>query len=323
MATARRTGTNESITTYGSGQTYTLLATWESDTDNNNSGTTTSPVLECLAAQYDDVVNMGGSTNDATYFRIIRPQTGNFHSGKRDTGVQFYSTADSNAFNFAETNSQWQDLVIKTTQNSATGRSAWADSAGAGTNFTIGCIFPASSNAGSGNDSGVINNQAGAVIGFIDCLAENCEQHQFFANVTGTYFYNCTAIQVAAAAFGFDGAAGVIAKNCLATAGSGSSFSASWSASSTNNSSADTTAPGSNPRTSQTFTFVNSGANDYHLASNDAGALGFGADLSGDGTFAFDDDIDRTTISGTWNIGMDWFATATITVKQLAALGVG
>jgi hypothetical protein len=74
-----------------------------------------------------------------------------------------------------------------------------------------------------------------------------------------------------------------------------------------NNASSDGTATGTGSRINQTFTFVASGSDDYHLAGSDAGALDFGADLSADGVFAFDDDIDFDTRSGTWDIGFDEF----------------
>lgn len=66
-----------------------------------------------------------------------------------------------------------------------------------------------------------------------------------------------------------------------------------------------TCSPGacSGDRTSQTFTFVNSGASDWHLASTDAGARNYGAELSG----TFTTDIDGQTRPGesVWDIGMD------------------
>ncbi len=62
-----------------------------------------------------------------------------------------------------------------------------------------------------------------------------------------------------------------------------------------NNASEDATADdggGSNHRINQTFTFVNEGADDFHLAAGDAGAKDFGVDLSADSAFAVTDDID-------------------------------
>ena len=64
-------------------------------------------------------------------------------------------------------------------------------------------------------------------------------------------------------------------------------------------------------RFSQTFSFV--GAADFHLASNDAGALGYGLNLYNDAIFPFQDDIDgqdRGGASASWDIGADqWIPT--------------
>lgn len=68
-----------------------------------------------------------------------------------------------------------------------------------------------------------------------------------------------------------------------------------------------TSTGGGNDRINQTFTFDDEGANDFHLASNDAGARDHGTDLSGDGDLPFSDDIDGETRTGTWDMGADEF----------------
>lgn len=55
--------------------------------------------------------------------------------------------------------------------------------------------------------------------------------------------------------------------------------------------STDSIGVGSNNRTSQTITFVDSGSSNYLLASNDAGARDVGVDLSGDANIAVTDDV--------------------------------
>jgi hypothetical protein len=64
----------------------------------------------------------------------------------------------------------------------------------------------------------------------------------------------------------------------------------------------------SHDRVSQTFTFVNEGADDFHLASDDAGAKGFGVTDPGSGLFT--DDIDGETCLVPWCIGADWITSA-------------
>ena len=61
-------------------------------------------------------------------------------------------------------------------------------------------------------------------------------------------------------------------------------------------------------RVSQTFTFVDADNDDFHLASNDAGALGYGLNLYNDATYPFQTDIDgqdRGGAAAAWDIGAD------------------
>ncbi len=62
-----------------------------------------------------------------------------------------------------------------------------------------------------------------------------------------------------------------------------------------------------NDRTSQTFTFVNEGARDLHLAGSDTGALNVGTDLSGDPNLAFITDLEGESrpYNASWDIGAD------------------
>jgi hypothetical protein len=120
------------------------------------------------------------------------------------------------------------------------------------------------------------------------------------------YLYNCTAANCGT---GFNGVGGVRAKNCLEYNNT-TGFGGTYHASSTNNASEDTTAPGSNQRHSQTFTFVNAAGGDFHLGSADAGARDFGSNLSADASFPFSDDFDAVVRSGTWDIGADEYVAA-------------
>ena len=61
-------------------------------------------------------------------------------------------------------------------------------------------------------------------------------------------------------------------------------------------------------RVSQTFTFVDADNDDFHLASNDAGAKGYGLNLYNDASFPFQTDIDgddRGGAAAAWDIGAD------------------
>ena len=81
---------------------------------------------------------------------------------------------------------------------------------------------------------------------------------------------------------------------------------------STTRSSMDYTVTGgaTGDRVSQTFTFVNSGAGDYHLAEGDGGAKDFGlSNPSGSGVFV--NDIDGESRNGAWDIGADEYPSST------------
>jgi hypothetical protein len=99
----------------------------------------------------------------------------------------------------------------------------------------------------------------------------------------------------------------VTAKNNIAANAAGTSYNGTFGGSSDYNASDDTTnTGGTNDRTSQTFTFVNTGTGDFHLQSGDTGAKDHGTDTSGEGApLNFTDDIDGETRSGTWDIGAD------------------
>jgi hypothetical protein len=119
------------------------------------------------------------------------------------------------------------------------------------------------------------------------------------------YVYNNTIIDCDIGMSGAS-ASNLVLKNNLVEGGT-TNYSGTFSASSDYNASDDATdTGGAHDRTSQTFTFVNSGSDDFHLASDDAGARDHGDDLSGD-SLAFENDIDDETrpYNSTWDIGAD------------------
>lgn len=116
-----------------------------------------------------------------------------------------------------------------------------------------------------------------------------------FTNVTS---YNCTAY---GCDFGFIDPQRVY--NCLAASCTYNDFESVTVGGIARYNAATGTAPGVNSRSSQTFTFVNTGAFDFHLQSGDAGAKNFGETDPSGGLFS--DDIDGQTRSGSWDIGAD------------------
>ena len=304
MATSRRKGTNENVNTYGGsglGRDYTSLATWEAATDNNLVSLAQSEVLECYDDQeFDDGARFTGATTSLAYHRIVRPagtigQAGwQGHDGTLSGGgVFFHKQAALGVFDWEEDYSGSQDLIIKHT-NPTTANTIGVEQQAANGLLVGLLMFDFTNAAGTAR---MCRLEDGAVA--VNCLAlrgENTFGYQ--GNLGTTYYYNCNAIDNVNDGFNEGGGTTQVCKNCLATGNTADDYEGGAGyTGSVNNASGDATAPGTGSRINQTFTFVDAPNDDYHLDDTDAGAQGFGSDLSADGTFPFDDDIDGDTRS--------------------------
>jgi len=123
--------------------------------------------------------------------------------------------------------------------------------------------------------------------------------------------YNCTAW-----GNGFNYLDAQACKNCISAnplTGAGYGFYGTGTTDCYNNASDDNTAPGTNSRTGQTFSFVDADNKDFHLQATDAGAKGYGLNLYNDATYPFQTDIDGQDRGGsgaTWDIGADEYVAA-------------
>lgn len=304
MASSRRTATNENVSTYGTGKDYTVLDTWEAATDLDMVTTTTSYVLEVYkntagGALWSDVgTSLAGAAGDtnSSYFRIIRPAAGEGHSGiplDDGTCAGFKDTADSPLFRIDESYSQIQDLVGQLVTNSTNNRNVFGASIGgvvATNQAFVGCLVLKSRNSGAGTNYGFAPS-----MGFtINCLAHDCDigytASRGDASYNGTC-YNCTATNCDTGFSNNNNTFGsAVAKNCCSSSNT-TDWSADWT---------KTTCTAE----SATPTYTDSGNDDFHLAIGDTVCRGNGTDLSGDGSYAFDDDIDEET-RGAWDIGFD------------------
>lgn len=310
MVSARRVGMNENIATYGNGtRAFTSVAVWESSTDNNLFADQVSEILECYADEvsFDDHATLSGAITSSDYFRIVRPagtigeEDWQGHDGTPNSGVVFASTVATNVFAILEDNSMIQDVVMELTYDEA-GSKNIAALQGDEVAF-IGCIAAFSHNLNTGNGNGFIRHIGSGNAYFIDCLSLANDGFGFSLQTGTTYLYNC--VSVLNGEEGFEQTGGtVVAKNCLGNGNEGGDFTGTFDGTSVTNASGDATAPGSGSRVSQTFTFVDTDNQDYHLDSSDEGAKDFGTDLSADGVFPFDDDVDGD-LWGTWDIGFD------------------
>lgn len=119
---------------------------------------------------------------------------------------------------------------------------------------------------------------------------------------------NCTFINCSTP-IGANGSVQIV-RNCLFK-GNTSIASATLHSSSNYNSADNASGPtnyGANSRLSQTFTFVDESNKDFHLASSDAGAQGFGEDLTGVTGIMTTEDIDSVARTSPWDIGADQVA---------------
>jgi len=300
-ATSRRTATNENVSTYGNNTrdydgANQELTDWEQATDINLVTATQSEVLECYAdvAEFTDGVTLAEATTNGSYFRIIRPASGEGHNGTPTTGVRFYSTVSGSHFSMGEDNSHFQDIVSRHVYSNASNKANFRKYNTTGTSYCIGCIAWDSNNTGASYTSGFDTTIAGTFI-VVNCLATyiglgNTANGFRCATANATLIaYNCTSDSTGGYNFyQYNGT--FTAKNCCSSNG----VTDDWGGTIGKTTCTDE---------GVTMTYDNAAGDDFHTSDSDV--VDQGTDLSADGTFAFDDDIDGTTRAGTWDIGFD------------------
>jgi hypothetical protein len=304
MPSARATGTNENVSTYGSGLDYTAFGTWEAATDNDNQAGEVSEVLECAAGTYNDALTMNGATNSATYPRIVRPNSASFHDGT-PSGVKVEYTGGNTGISLAESFCYVQDICCKVVFSSTSAiRSFLLSGADIDGCQIVGCIAYDTANANTGTAFGIQWSSTAKNFLIIDCIVINVDDYGLYCNLTadgtGNKILNCTVFG------GTDGlridagsSTTLVVRNILASDASSADYidgtagiDADYIATK------DASAVGANSRASQTFSFVDSGNDDLHLLPTDEGALGYGENQSA----IFNDDIDRNPFVN-WSMG--------------------
>ena len=291
--------------TYNSagGADYTSLALFEADTDIDLVAAMKGKVLTCASGVHDDSVTLSGATTNASYFRVIRAASG--AKGTPTSGVRFVKiiTVGSNLFSIDETYASVQDIAIKLT--STNGSTAYAFCTTANYVSFIGCT------AYDGYTMGTaVGFRITAVnpVYLINCLALNVDgDNTGSAGVMaganlGTnqniYIYNSTVVECNHMGIYMTSRSGYTTTTYLKNSivqSNGTNLYAYGAGT-------ETWSPTTNATSGVTFA-----ADGYHLDSTDTVAINNGTDLSTDGVFAFDDDIDGGTRSD-WDIGCDeWF----------------
>jgi hypothetical protein len=303
MASSRRLPASYNTSTYGGaglGRDYTSLSAWEADTDIDLVTATNGEVLECYDDEdFEDYVTLGDATTDADYFRVIKPVDGEGHDGTPNNGVNFTESIIT-VFRIRESYSQIHDIIGIRTGTDVGSIYAFQASAGSSSSNIafIGCIGKAT-NDGLGEAYAFrLENYDSNISLVINCLAYDCKTYGFDAILTlahpGTvYAYNCVSINAGSQGFRCaDATVTFICKNCISVDSGSDDYHQT-----TNTTCLDTT---------DDITFVNAGIDDYHLDSSTTDGIDDGTDLSSDGSYAFDDDIDGDSRRvGSWSIGFD------------------
>ena len=287
--------TSYNVSTYGDAtRDYTSLDAWEAATDNDLVTAAKGEVLECYAdsSEFTDNVVVADATTNSSYFRVIKPASGEGHDGTPNNGVKFTYPYSEIQFTVQEDYAGVYDIVGKNTYGTGYAIAFYTDNS---TAKFVGCIAHDMTHNADNNWPFYIS--AGKVI---NCLAIEASGGSggndagFLADGTA-YYYNCTSADCYVGFWQSSGSP--VAKNCASEdSTSGYEWVGTWS---------KTTCTDNDG-----VVFKNTSNNDYHLASSDTYAKDQGTDLSSDGTFAFDDDIDGDTRSGTWDIGFDEWVSA-------------
>lgn len=307
---------------------YTSLSAWEAGEQGDLTGVRDEiAVAECYSFEDTTAVSVTGWTTDATRYIKIYTPTSERHDGKWSTSKYRLNVASGIALNIGEENVRVEGLQLMSDDLRPMRLSAFTSAAdfrlshnifkGNGTATFSGMVdvtaLPANSEArvwnniffdGTAAGQAAINlNDADLTIWFFNNTIKDCSRGITLSNVSQEYIKN-NLIDATDAFVG--------------TFTDDDTYNDYNSISQNDNN----VALGSNGRYNQSFTYENEGADDFHLASGDAGAKDFGVDLSGDGNLAFSDDIDGDTRSGTWDIGADEFVAVGTIVQDVIGTGI-
>jgi len=278
-------------------------------------------VLECYddSASFNDSSGFSGGTTTSSFFRILRSASGQGHDGTTNNGFTL-SGGTMPTFNLGEANFTMQDIIVRPTGVSS-GDSLIVVELNGDNVSTVGLLLFDIVNGGAGNYRGFkmrVNNTFAVLCLVNDTDGHNIESKPAAGNTA--YIYNCTLH--AGAARGISNSNGTcVAKNVLSTGHTGGDdFDPGTYTGSGDCASQDTTASDESIGVDITDTddmttiYENISGDDFHLKSTATTQVrNAGADLSSDGNFAFDDDINDGTMGAAksgelwfdWDIGFD------------------
>ncbi len=295
--TSRKLPTSYNESTYGNAtRDYTVLATWEAATDNDLVTAAKGEVLTCYDddAPYDDFVSISGATTNASYFRVIRAASGD--EGTFSSGVRFTTSSSFQTFNLDEEYLCMYDIFIENTYNHSYIPGACVYVIKNETRI-IGCSATGTSD-GAGVRGFFVDLGETTDVGYIiNCAIKGCKLEGLYLSKGVLSCYNCTSVANKYGFYRYSGTA--IAKNCIAQGNTSGQFYGTWT------------------QTTNVTSGVTFDSDGYHLASTDTHAKDQGTNLSSDSNFAFNDDIDGDTRSGTWDVGCDELPSASTWKPQV------
>jgi len=269
--------------------------------------------LEVLASTLD----VTGYTTDSTRYIKITVPVSDYHGGVTGVGARLQIPSDWRMFKLSEEYTEVERLCVQ--------RTGGADGAGGVGAFEFAAIHGKAEQCLADGSAvsfyhGFVYIGGPAVATKIgNCIAigkSGGTKGEGFGGGGSTwqtgYVYNCTSINHNIG-FRSDNNTIIHYKNCLSSGAATSDFHKGTKAGITFDycASSDATADdtgGTGNRINQTFTFVDAANDDYHLDSADAGAIGYGTDLSSDPDYPFSDDVDGEARSAPWDIGFDQYA---------------
>jgi len=298
-----------------SGGDYTTLSAWEAAKQGNIVTADQIQQAECYNMSDTTAVVVDGWTTDATrYIRIYGVVSDKTASNTGKWVTDRYRLEGASASNGAALSILEAYVRVDSLQVSGDATSTnFLDVISFGTNYPSAAYIEVTNCVVKGiNDnygSGVyIKDSAGKIYNNVIYDMTGNTSYGIYTNVSYAQLdiYNNTFVNTD---YGIRGTAQVYAKNNVfrscALAPTISMTAANCGYNSTDVASLGYTSQ-TGDRTSQTFTFVDEGNDNFHLASSDAGAKDFGTDLS----TTFTVDVDGQTRSGSWDIGADEYIAA-------------
>lgn len=311
-------------TVRSSGGDYTSLSAYEAANQADLPDLDEIRQADCAGFNDTAIVTFDGWTTDAT--RYIRVFASDDHGGKYNTSTYRMEPAIGHFHNLQikELHFRLDGVQLITTRDGSSGsrKTLSAASVGGGEEFKFARLILKAVLSDGATASAYHTDETISEAHFSNCLIYdyNLGASKGFSITGGAHWiYNCTIVNCL---IGIDSSTtNTRVKNVGYDSqglSSANGYNGSFHADSTDNASdLASDSPGSNAEDEVNPTYVDEGADDFHLASGDTAWKDKGADLSADGDLPITIDIDGETRSGSWDIGADEFVAAAVAYLPL------